>query len=412
MSRDELKRVFKLLRKHEDILVSAYLEGGGVIDESEIDISAIEMLVNTRLLWIPASDEPVRLTRELTGLFDRVLRDPRRLTLDADIGGFVNNIESSVNRYREAIRLGFSDDASHYLSQIERLVDELRSSLLDSSGQLWQKINSEFGYVGSLNLKIKENETVLNQAKLLNDRLELIKVREMDELAGSDYQLRRYLNHWLLGAVELCRRETVDAIHKLNELLFEHRKQQSLGRIIDSFYRRFQSVNGYKPIDYASMGDIPQVFNQVTPINLTAYENADDPCQEVTLTQIISGLRKDLLKIEEPEPALEIDVLPEEPPIKKSLAILGQAVEDFYLKAIESGTTLSAIKCCPDVEIEPDMEIWLYAVIARFNNMEQSERVLFNMEYKQTEDPIFNGRHLVQDVHVSVNLADDSNFNP
>ena len=104
-------------------------------------------------------------------------------------------------------------------------------------------------------------------------------------------------------------------------------------------------------------------------------------------------------------------MLPEEPPIKKSLAILGQAVEDFYLKAIESGYTLSAIKCCPSVEIEPDMEVWLYAVIARFNNMEQSERVLFKMEYMQTEDPIFNGRHLVQDVHVSVNLTDDSNFN-
>jgi len=410
MSRDELKRVFKLLRKHEDILVSAYFEDGGVVDESEVDISAIEMLVNSRLLWLPASDEPVRLTRELTGLFDRVLRDPRRLTLDADIGGFVNNIESSVNRYREAMRLGFSDDASHYLSQIERLVDELRSSLLDSSSQLWQKINSEFGYVGSLNLKIKENETVLNQAKLLNDRLEVIKVSEMDEFAGNDYQLRRYLNRWLLGAVELCRRETVDAIHKLNELLFEHRKQQSLGRIVDSFYRQFQSINGYQPMDYMNMGDIPEIFNHVSPIHLAGYENVDDPRQEVILTEIVSGLRKERIQIEEPQLVLDIDVLPEELPIQKTLAVLGQAVEEFYLEVIDSGDPLSAIECCPGVEIEPDMEIWLYAVIARFNNMDQSERMLFSMTYTQTEDPVFNGRHLVQDVKVSMNLTDSLNF--
>ncbi|MEN8177784.1 MAG: hypothetical protein ABFS39_04110 [Pseudomonadota bacterium] len=184
ISHDELKRTFKLLRKHEDLLISAYLNNSGMVEEAGEEFSAIEALVNSRLLWRPASNEPMRLARELSGLFERVLRDPRRLTLDADIGGFVIAIENNVNRYKEAACSGARDDVSHYLGQVERLVDDLRSSLLDSSGQLWQKINSEFGYVRSLDLKIKENETVLNQAKRLNDSLEQIKVQEMDEMAG------------------------------------------------------------------------------------------------------------------------------------------------------------------------------------------------------------------------------------
>lgn len=411
ISRDELKRIFRLLKKYEGLLVSAYLENGGIIDDSKEDVAAIETLINSRLLWQPASDEPVRLARELTGLFERVLRDPRRLTLDADVGGFIINIENSVNRYREAMRSGLRDDASHYLGQIERLVDELRGSLLDSSGQLWQKINSEFGYVSSLDSKIKENETVLNQAKRLNDSLELIKVREMDEFAGNDYQLRRYLSRWLLDAVELCRRETVDAIHKLNDLLFEYRKQQRLGRLIDSFYRQFQSSPGYQPLNYADMGDIPSVFNQVAPMLLVGHANIDDPRQEVALTEVIAGLRKERLAPEEPELSSTVDVLPDEPPIQKPLALLSQAVEDFYLKVVESNGLLSAVECCPPIEIEPDMEIWLYAVIARLNNMDQSERALFKMEYRQTDDPVFNGRHLVQDVQVSLSLDDNLNFN-
>ena len=410
ISRDELKRVFRLLRTHEELLVSAYLENGGVIDDSEVEVVAIETLINSRLLWQPASDEPVRLSRELTGLFERVMRDPRRLTLDADIGGFVINIENCVNRYREAARSGLRDDASHYLDQIERLVDELRSSLLDSSGQLWQKINSEFGYVGSLDLKIKENQTVLDQAKRLNDSLELIKVNEMDEFAGGDYQLRRYLNRRLLDALELCRRETVDAIHKLNDLLFEYRKQQRLGRLVDSFYRRFQSTPGYRPLDYAEMGDIPTVFNEVAPILPAGHANIDDRRQEVALTGIISGLRKERLAIEEPELSSTVDVLPQEPPIKKPLAVLSHAVEDFYLKVVDSNEPLSAVQYCPPVEVEPDMEIWLYAVIARFNNMDQSERALFRVEYRQADDPVFNGRHLVQDVQVAIGPDDDLNF--
>jgi len=78
---------------------------------------------------------------------------------------------------------------------------------------------------------------------------------------------------------------------------------------------------------------------------------------------------------------------------------------------VESDEPLSAVECCPPVEIEPDMEIWLYAVIARFNNMDQSERALFRMEYRQTGDPVFNGRHLVQDVQVALSPDDDLNFN-
>ena len=385
--------------------MSAHLDNAGVVDDTAIDRDAIKALLNARLIWQPAADEPMRITRELTGLFERVLRDPRRLTLDANIGGVVKNIEDSVNGYRQALRSGIRDGAAHYLGQVERLVDELRSSLLDSSGQLWQKINSEFGYVSSLDLKIKENETVLNQAQRLNDSLEIIKVREMNELSGNDWHLRRYLNRWLLDAVELCRRETVDAIHKLNDLLFEYRKQQRLNRLVDSFYRRFQSQPDYRPLDYTDMGEIPDVFNQVAPVNQTGHANLEDPRQEIELNGIISGLRKERLIIEEQDTVPSVYVLPEEPPIRMSLPALSQAVEDFYINVIESNKQLSAVEWSPVADVEPDLEveIWLYAVIARFNNMDESEQELFSIEFKQTTDPVFNGKYLVQDVYVSLN---------
>lgn len=404
ISYDELKRIFKLLRKHEDLLISAYLENGGMVDETEDDFSGIEALVNSRLLWRPANNEPVRLARELSGLFERVLRDPRRLTLDADIGGFVISIENNVNRYKEAVRSGARDDVGHYLGQVERLVDDLRSSLLDSSGQLWQKINSEFGYVTSLALKIKENEAVLNQAKRLNDSLELIKVQEMDEMSGNDPRLRRYLHRWLLDSVELCRRETVDAMHKLNELLFEYRKQQRLGRLIDAFHRRFQTNPGYTPLDYTEMGEIPVVFNHACNMPLVGQAYIEDPQQELILTEIISGLRKDRVILEEQDIPQSVDVLPDEPPIDKPLPPLSQAVEDFYLMAIKSGEPLSAVDNHPSEEIESDIEIWLYAIIARHNNMDESERLLFDLKFRETLDPVFSGRHLVHDVYVNLRL--------
>ena len=405
IAREELNRAFRLLGKHKEMFMSAHLDTAGEINDTDIDKDTINALLNARLIWQPAADEPMRITRELTGLCDRVLRDPRRLTLDANIGGVVKNIEDSVNGYRQASRSGIRDDEAHYLGQVESLVDELRSSLLDSSRQLWQKINSEFGYVSSLEMKIKENEIVLNQAQRLNDGLEIIKVREMNELSGNDWRLRRYLNRWLLDAVELCRRETVDAIHKLNDLLFEYREKQRLNRLVDTFYRRYQSQPDYRPLDYTDMGEIPDVFNHVAPVTLTGHANLEDPHQEIALNGIISGIRQERPDIEVPDIESSVYVLPEEAPIRMPLPALSQAVEDFYINVIESNEHLSAVEWRPvaGINLDIEVEIWLYAVIARFNNMDEGEQDLFGIEYKQTIDPVFNGKYLVQDVYVYMN---------
>ena len=405
IAREELNSALRLLVKHRELFLKAHLENTGLIDDTAIDVNTVKALLDARLIWQPGADETLRMSRELTGLFDRILRDPRRLTLDADIGGVVNNIEDSVNGYKQASRSGLRDDAAHYLGQVERLVHELRSSLLDSSGQLWRKIDTDFGYVSSLDMKIKENETVLNQAQRLNDSLEAIKVNEMNEFSGNDRQLRRYLNRYLLDAVELCRKETVDAIHKLNELLFEYRKQQRLSRLIDAFYRRFQSQPDYRPLDYTDMGDIPDVFNQSVPAIQTGQADFEDPSQEIELNSMISGLRKESLDIEEVEADTLVHVLPDEPPIRMPLSPLTQAVEDFYIQVIESNEKRSVVEWGHGADLEPDLEleIWLYAVISRFNDMDEKERGLFSIEYDQSTDPVFNGKYLVHDVYISPN---------
>lgn len=405
IAREELNSALRLLIKHKELFMKAHLENAGLLDDTVIDSNTVKALLDARLIWQPGADEALRVSRELTGLFDRILRDPRRLTLDADIGGVVKNIEDSVNGYKHASRSGLRDDAAHYLGQVERLVDELRSSLLDSSGQLWRKINSDFGYVSSLDMKIKENETVLNQAQRLNDSLEAIKVNEMNDLSGNDWQLRRYLNRYLLDAVELCRKETVDAIHKLNDLLFEYRKQQHLNRLIDTFYRRFQSQPDYRPLDYTDMGDIPDVFNQVAPFMQSGNADLEDPRQEIELNSIISGLRKENPETEEPDIDSCVPVRPDEPPVSLSLSPLSQAVEDFYINVIGSKEKLSAVEWGHVADIEPDLEleIWLYAIISRFNDMDENEKEIFSIEYDQSTDPIFNGKYLVHDVYVSIN---------
>lgn len=401
--RDELKRVFRLLKKHEDLLINSYLDNNSMVEELIDDLSSIDSLIDARILWRPSGNESVRLSRELSSLFERLLRDPRRLSIDADIGQFLKNIQNNINHYKESAKNGNTHDSSHYLGQIERLIDDLRSSLLDSSGALWQKINSEFGYVTSLDLKIKENQFVLDEAKCLIDRIEMIKVSEMDEWAGSDPLLQHYLQRWLLDSVEICRLETRDAMDKLNDLLFEYRKQQRLGKMIDTLYRQYQNQPGYIPSDYAGMGDIPSVFNQVPAMTLTGHVDISDPQQEIILTEIISGLRKERVELEEPETLERIEVKDDEPAVDLEYSPLRQAVEDFYLAVVDSDQPLRAVDYIPSDHVESDSELWIYAVIARHNNMDEQERSLFNISFVEEPDPIFNGRHIVCDVIINLN---------
>ncbi len=80
---------------------------------------------------------------------------------------------------------------------------------------------------------------------------------------------------------------------------------------------------------------------------------------------------------------------------------LHEAIQAFYLSA-EPGKTISAMglhglapEACSD-------EIWLYAIIGRFNLMTAKERGIFQLEYVEEVDPVFNGRFFIKDLRVSV----------
>ncbi len=402
IARQELKKVFKLFRKHEDLLSEAYLDQQGEIDETSADPNAVDALLKAKLLQRPTADDPARLSRELMELFERVLVDPRRLSINEDVGTYLIELDSSVEKYKTALRRTNQEDANYALNQVERLVDRLQSNLKDRSGHLWEKINTDFGYASSLEFKIKENELALERARELNNSLQLIKIPEIIKMIGGDSRLRPYLQGWLLTAVDTCLQETQDAIHRLNDLLFEFRQQQGLSKLIHSFYHKYQSDPGYQPNDYIQIGSVPEVFNRVASLPLHGHANLEDTDQEFILSEILFGLRKEKEIDNALEPSERVEVDSDTETIELDIPALRTAVESFYEKVIDTSETLSVVDHYPNPDIEPDIELWLYAVITRFNNMDATERKYFAISYDEDVDPVFNGRHLVKDIHISL----------
>lgn len=271
---NEAKQLLRLLHRHSALIIDAYHHNHSEIPENQDNESAISDLIASRLAWRPDDCVNVRLSGSLIHLLDHGLRNAYRRHVDTDIGGRINDIEGLVNNYRAANKKTAYQDAKIYWRSIEEQVYDLREMLKNTTRQLWQQITSEFAYVTDLDSKIRENERVLNQAKRLNDGLELIQYDELSSLAGNDIQLRRLLLKVLASGINQCQQELCDALHRLKELLFELRKQKYQGHLIKSFYQCFQSNPDF--LGKMSLTKLPPVINQVSPISLSAHADLLD----------------------------------------------------------------------------------------------------------------------------------------
>jgi hypothetical protein len=396
-AQDELKRLFRSLHKHQDLIINAYLDGESILADDVEHDKAIDELIRLRLAWRPGRYEGVRLTRELNGLLQRMLHDSRRISVDANVGGKIQSIEELVNNYKAAQE---RQDRQFYLHAIEAEVHDLVCDINDSSQQLWRQIDGEFGYVTTLEMKLRENKRVLTQAERLNEGLGLIDLTELSDIAGSDIDLRRLLVRWLPEAASQAQKELSDALHRLNGMLFHLRRQQARARMVNAFYRRYQIEPGYQPLDY-SAAEIPNLLNQVDPLTFEGHADLDDNSHEVKLTEWIVGLRKEKIS-RETEKAESITAGQVQEHVKVQVSPLMEAVEYFYIQVIETAAETSALEHFPLAPNDCEPELWLYAIASRYNNMRSDERTLFKTSFKETRDPVFNGRMLVRDISLKL----------
>ena len=81
-------------------------------------------------------------------------------------------------------------------------------------------------------------------------------------------------------------------------------------------------------------------------------------------------------------------------------SLFSATIDAFFRKVLDDGGPLSVMSSQPEV-IEPDASIWAFAVLARYNSMDEAERALYKLVYDETVDMEFDGNCYVHDVQVS-----------
>lgn len=403
---EDLERFFSALHRHRALIIETHLQNNGFVNETSDNDKAVSKLIKLGVFWRMDDEHGrVRLSQAVTDILNVARRDELRRHVNVDIGERLNDLEDLVASYRKAKRFGTIEEQDLAYQVMEEQVYGLREALSVTSRHLWKEIESEFAYVTTLELKLQENQRVLEKVKRLNENLGLLDYQTLssERFAGEDPRLRKLFTGSLVQQISNIREELVDAIYRLDAMLFAFRIQHRQGRIVQAFGIKFQREPGFSPSNYAGQTQIPRILNQVEPLLLGGHADLDSDKDEMLLTKLIRNLRKHLQQTPPAEESARIKVADTMENAAEDIDVdaLNQAVQTFYLSAADGKpvTAMSLFELAPE---DCPEHIWLFAVAARHNMMSPDELGVFTMKYIDESDPVFNGLLKVSDIQVSI----------
>ena len=217
-----------LLGKHAERLMQAYTRDDVPLEG--LSDGALRKLLAARVLWRPDEQSGVKLSPKVRDLIAEMLADETRRHVNADVAETLELIRTQVDSYREARSKGEHWRQEQQLLRLRQEVDDLNGRFADAIDSLWQRLNSDFGFVSQLNDKIRENDRAQKQIVRLLDGLALIDFDELIELVGSDGSLRKLLISQLQNRLSHHYTSLREVQRRLIELMARFRKQQARSR--------------------------------------------------------------------------------------------------------------------------------------------------------------------------------------
>ncbi|WP_275287291.1 hypothetical protein [Halomonas elongata] len=386
-----------LLGKHADALMQGYSR-----DEVPLDTlsdTALRRLLAARIVWRPDDQGGVKLAPRVRELIAEMLADETRRQVNADVGETLELLRTLVQSYREALSQGEHWRQEQQLLRLRQAVDDLNGRFADAIDSLWQRLNSDFGFVSRLNDKIRENDRAQKQIVRLLDGLQLIDFNELIELVGTDGALRKLLISQLQRQLSQHYTSLREVQSRLTELMARFRQQQSRSRLVSGMAAFLREHPHFVPGNYARRSEVPELINQATPLTAAAAPALDHEPDTRLLTELVHELPAPIHKPQEVAAARPAEV-EEQSLVAARQQALKQDVESFYLAVIDHSDPagISALAYLQASDMEWGEEIWLFQVIAEYQGLPRSEQRAFRLHQAESPASRFNDLRLIHDV--------------
>lgn len=389
-----------LLGKHAEALMAGYTRDE--VPLSDLSEPALRKLLAARILWRPDEHSGVKLAPKVRELIAEMLADEARRHVNADVAETLELLRSLVQSYREARSTGEYWHQEQHLLRLRQEMDDLNGRFADAIDSLWQRLNSDFGFVSRLNDKIRENDRAQKQIVRLLDGLALIDFDELIVLVGSDGTLRKLMISQLQQRLSQHFTSLREVQRRLVDLMARFRQQQSRSRLVAGMTAFLREHPSFVPGNYSRRTEVPVLVNRAAPLVAAGAPALDRHLDQRVLSELLHALPAPAHRPQSVEAARPVEV-PLESLVAARQQALKEHVEGFYLVVIDSdGEPISALDYLQASEMQWDDEIWLFQVISEYQGLPHSEQRAFRLRQEETQASPFNHLRLIHDVRLQL----------
>ncbi|MCW8091451.1 phosphoenolpyruvate carboxylase [Alteromonas sp. ASW11-130] len=390
------------LSRHADLIMQVYLTGS--LDERDHSPKVIDNLIQLGVLWRPDEEVGLRLKNAVRSLLESSLHDERNRQLDANIGSALASLKTLAQHYKEALAHSRYTESEAHLSDLTEHVYGLAESLSNSVRILFGRINNEFGYVASIDAKIRENELAQAQVSELLKQLEMFRFEELSELAGNNRELRHLLIVTLQHSFSKVTQELSIVQARLLALLGRFREFRGRTRLLKGFMLHMEQKPDFTPGNYTKLTNVPLLFNQAGSLIAPAAVDVKRVEHESDLQQLV-GTIKALNRShqqEQPERAAQKINVEEQSAVVFEEDKLKQAVEGYFCDVISTGKRITALEYLTENDLDFDAEAWIYQVIGGYQGLTLEEQTYFAIDTTGDSHPIYSGNYIIEDVELGL----------
>ncbi|HLR17346.1 MAG TPA: hypothetical protein VK099_05680 [Alcanivoracaceae bacterium] len=394
-----MKRL-RLLHRHSAVLMNAY--AGAAIDEAQLTEAALQQLLQARVLWRSDEDGSLRISHKLRELIAEMIADEQRRQAHADVGAFLQELRHLTNRYLEAQNKADYSTLEHVRTLLTNTVDDFNSRFADAIDSLWQRLNSDFGFVDTLADKIRENARAQEQARRLNDGLALIDFEEWIDVAGSHGFLRKLLVSQWQQQVSQHYSSLRVVLERLELLITRFREQQASAKLVRGMVHYLRTNTQYQPHAYHQRSQVPALFNVAAALPLVAHPQVERHADQEAMLALFAAMPKRREDSIELAAATAVQVA-EQASVAPLQGEVKQAATAFYMRAVESnGEVLSAMDFWREEEHEWPADIWLFQVLSEYQGLPKSQQRYFYLAAQEEQASATNALRLVRDYHLNL----------
>ena len=398
------KERLELIGKHADVLMQGYLDGD--LNESAFSQQALQKLLDSRVLFYP-DEQSLRLRPIVNELIASLTQDERKRQINSDVGEHLDQIHTRVQSLQGARQKGDYAASEHHMQLLTERVHDMTGQFGDAIESLWHRLNTEFGFVSSLDEKMSEIELAQRQLRRVLDGFGIINFDDLIQLAGSDGALRKLLVSQLQARISEHSGSLLEVQKRLVLLMARFRQQQDRSLLINRMSAFLRQHPNFQIGDYPNRSQVPAVINQAHGISAHAFIALDRSQDSYALAELARAVPRELVQDSHSDRQTEGFTVAVQNLVATEQKQLAKDVEDFFIHVIESPHALSGVDYLAEQALPWEPEMWLFQIVAEYQGLPQQNKQSFILKKDSAQQSCFNQLHIIQDVTVCMRFFGD-----